>query len=179
MGWIRWGVALLLLALVPATSAVARPSLIPMPVSVAWHDGGFPITARTVVEGHGDAASTATYLSQALSLERIKGLKGTKGGPSRIRLMLVPDTVIAGQEAYRLTVSRNEIRIQASHPSGLFYGAQTLRQLVTRTSSGSRTVPAVDISDAPRFRWRGLLVDVSRHFFGKPALLRIIDEMAA
>ena len=173
MGWVRWGVALLLLALVPATSAVARPPLIPMPVSVAWHDGRFPITARTVVEGHGDAASTASYLSQEL------GLKDTKGGASRIRLMLVPETVIAGQEAYRLTVSRNEVRIQASHPSGLFYGAQTLRQLVTRTARGSQTVPAIDISDAPRFGWRGLLVDVSRHFFGKPALLRIIDEMAA
>jgi hexosaminidase len=173
MGWVRWGVALLLLALVPATSAVARPSLIPMPVSVAWHDGGFPIAAGTVVEGQGDAASTAAYLARTLGLKR-----GQSGG-SRIRLVIVPASVIAGQEAYRLTVRRSAVRIEASHPRGLFYGAQTLRQLVTRASSGSLTVPAVDISDAPRFRWRGLLVDVSRHFFGKPALLRIIDEMAA
>jgi hexosaminidase len=172
MGRVRWGVLLLLLALFPANQAVAQPPLIPMPVSVAWHGGGFPITARTVVEGQGDAASTATYLSQAL------GLKESRGGASRIRLILVPDKVISGEEAYQLTVSRNEVRIRASHPRGLFYGAQTLRQLVTKTSSGSLTVPAVEIRDAPRFRWRGLLVDVSRHFFGKQALLPIIDEMA-
>ena len=173
MGWVRWGALLLWLALVPAHPAVARPPLIPMPVSVAWHDGGFPITAGTAVEGEGDAAPTAAYLSQAL------GLKGPHKGAARIRLVLVPATAIAGEEAYRLTVSRTAVRIAASHPRGLFYGTQTLRQLVTKAASGARTVPAVDISDAPRFAWRGLLVDVSRHFFGKPTLLRIVDEMAA
>ena len=172
MGGVRWGVLLVLLALFPARQADARPPLIPMPASVAWQGGEFPITVRTAVEGQGAAAPTAAFLARTL------GLKGSKGG-SRIRLILVSDKAIPGEEAYRLTVSGKEIRIQASNARGLFYGAQTLRQLVTRTSSGSRTVPAVDISDSPRFRWRGLLVDVSRHFFGKRALLPVIDEMAA
>ena len=173
MGWFRWGVWLLLLALTPVNPALAQPPLIPMPVSVAWHDGAFPITAATVVEGQGDAAATAAYVSQAL------GLKQNKRHGARIRLTLVPATLIPGEEAYRLTVRRDEVRIEASHPRGLFYGAQTLRQLITKNPGGARTVPAVDIRDAPRFGWRGLLIDVSRHFFGKPALLRIIDEMAA
>ena len=72
-----------------------------------------------------------------------------------------------------------EVRIEASDPRGLFYGAQTLRQLVTTGVRRPRSVPAVDISDAPRFRWRGLLIDVGRHFFGKQTLFKIIDEMAA
>ena len=173
MGWIPWGALLLLLAFLPPNPALARPPLIPMPVAVNWKVGGFQITSATVVQSEGDAASTAAYLSKAL------GLKRSTGNASRIRLMLVPETVIAGQEAYRLTATRTEVRIQASHARGLFHGAQTLRQLVTKTASGARTVPAVEIFDSPRFAWRGLLIDVSRHFFGKQTLLPIIDEMAA
>ena len=84
-----------------------------------------------------------------------------------------------GQEAYRLSVTPREIRIEASDPRGLFYGAQTLRQLVTKAPDGSLNVPSVEINDYPRFRWRGLLIDVARHFFGKEQMLQIIDEMAA
>jgi hexosaminidase len=112
-------------------------------------------------------------LSQAI------GLKSVKSRGPRIRLALVPRTTIAGEEAYHLTVRPGEVRIEASDPRGLFYGAQTLRQLVTTSASGVRTIPATEIRDAPRFRYRGLLIDVSRHFFGKETLLRIIDEMAA
>jgi hexosaminidase len=164
---------LLLLLVFTSFPAVAEtPPLIPMPVSVTWQDDAFPITANTAIDGKDDAAPTAAYLSQAL------GLTTGKGSASRIRLMLVSDKIIAGQEAYHLTVSHNEIRIEASHPAGLFYGAQTLRQLVTTATDGTRKVPSVKISDAPRFKWRGLLIDVSRHFFGKPTMLQIIDEMA-
>jgi hexosaminidase len=84
-----------------------------------------------------------------------------------------------GPEAYHLRAAGKEILIEASDPRGLFYGAQTLRQLVTSRADGVRTVPNVDIRDAPRFAWRGLLIDEGRHFFGKSTLLKIIDEMAA
>jgi hexosaminidase len=86
---------------------------------------------------------------------------------------------MAGPEAYHLRASGNEILIEASDPRGLFYGAQTLRQLIRAKTANVRSVPDVDITDSPRFRWRGLLIDVSRHFFGKPAILQILDEMAA
>lgn len=156
---------LLLFALIPA-AAGAAPALIPMPASMLEHDGEFRITGSTIVEGKGPAAPTAAYLTKAL------GLEGRKGN-SRIRLQLVKS--VQSPEAYRLRVSPKEIRIEASDARGLFYGAQTLRQLVTK----ERTVPAIDINDSPRFRWRGLTIDVARHFFGKDALLKIIDEMAA
>jgi hexosaminidase len=160
---------LLILALCfPAAAASANPALIPLPASVAWHAGSVPIAADTIVEGRGAAAPTAAFLVQAM------GLKNTGRGASRIRLSLVSPAKIAGPEAYHLRASGNEVLIEASDPRGLFYGAQTLRQLVTNGA-----VPNVDISDAPRFRWRGLLIDLGRHFFGKPTLLKIIDEMAA
>jgi hexosaminidase len=163
--------ALLLLCL-PVSAAVAHPALIPLPSSIAWRDGSVPIGRGTVVEGRGNAASTAAFLARKLGLEQ-----GAKG-PSRIRLSLVPKAEVPNAEGYRLRADGNQVLIEASDPRGLFYGAQTLRQLVTGDAT-SRSVPAVDISDAPRFRWRGLLIDLGRHFFGKPTLLEIIDEMAA
>jgi hexosaminidase len=172
----RISMALLLVALIsdgaPAAPA-ARPALIPMPTSIAWHNGEVDITAQTQVVGRRPASATAAYLSRDL------GLKGSKGGKSRIRLSLVAKEKMPGPEGYHLRVAADEILIEASDPRGLFYGAQTLRQLVTTGPGGVRTVPRVDIRDAPRFRWRGLLVDEGRHFFGKPTLLKIIDEMAA
>lgn len=161
----------LLTLLFPAGAALAHPSLIPLPSSVTWHDGVVPIEASTSVEGRGQAASTATFLANAL------GVKQGSHGASRIRLSLVSKAKIGNPEGYHLRASGSVVLIEASDPRGLFYGAQTLRQLITR-SGGQRTVPNVEISDAPRFRWRGLLIDEGRHFFGKPVLLKIIDEMA-
>src|SRR6476469_4435759 len=141
-----------------------------MPAAVAWHGGKVPITADTTVEGTGNAAATADYLAREL------GLKVGRGR-SRIRLSLVPSGKIANPEGYHLRATGGNISIEASDPRGLFYGAQTLSQLVS-TDSG-RSVPNVEITDEPRFKWRGLLIDEGRHFFGKQALFKIIDEMAA
>lgn len=171
----RFSIALILVALAAgnAISAPAsRPALIPNPTSVEWYDGKVAISADMVVEGRGKAASTAEYLAREL------GLKRGGHGSSRIRLFLVPASKIPNPEGYRLRATGNEVTIEASDPRGLFYGTRTLRQLVT-TASGASTVPSVVINDAPRFRWRGLLIDESRHFFGKSTLLRTIEQMAA
>src|SRR5437868_10043510 len=164
---------LTLLVFFMAASVGAAPSLIPMPSSVVWRQSSFPISGNTIVQGEGGAAATAAYLATSIGLVR------GKNGGSRIRLLIVPDRNLPGEESYHLSVTSREIRIEASHTAGLFYGAQTLRQLIATEPGGARVVPAVDISDAPRFRWRGLLIDLGRHFFGKPTLFKIIDEMAA
>jgi len=149
-----------------------RPALIPLPTSVTWHNGEVKLGAGTKIEGQGAAAPTAAFLSQSL------GIKPGKGA-GRIRLVLVPAGKMPGPEAYHLRAAGKDILIEASDPRGLFYGVQTLRQLVTAKANGVRTVPSIEIRDAPRFAWRGLLIDEGRHFFGKPTLLKIIDEMAA
>lgn len=158
-------VALFLLSLV-AVPASAAPALIPMPVSMTPHDGQFRIANSTIVEGKGKTAPTAAFLANSLGLK-----SGTRGS---IQLKLVPKSALPNPEAYRLSVTPREIVIEASDPRGLFYGVQTLRQLVE-----NRSIAAVDIRDEPRFKWRGLTVDVARHFFGKATMLKIIDEMAA
>src|SRR5258705_4299927 len=155
------GFAILLVLLLSGNTVSARPSLIPTPSSVTWTDGNLAFGADTVVDGRGKAASTAAFLAREL------GLRQGKRGASRIRLALVPAARIPSPEGYHLRSSDKSVLIEASDPRGLFYGAQTLRQL-----AADRSVPFADISDTPRFRWRGLLIDEGRHFFGKPALLK-------
>ena len=121
--------ALLIVAFLPAYAGAARPALIPLPSSVTWGEGDFSLRANTTVEGQGAAAATAAYLSKALGLK-----EGAPRGP-RIRLALVSETIVPGREDYRLAVARNVVRIEASHPEGLFYGAQTLLQLVAKRRS--------------------------------------------
>jgi hexosaminidase len=172
--FVRIAVALVFVGLAAQAGAAsaARPALIPLPTSVTWLDGEVRLTSGTKIEGVGAAEPTAAFLSQSL------GIKPGKGA-GRIRLDLVPAGKMPGPEAYHLRATGKEILIEASDPRGLFYGAQTLRQLVTAKADGIQTVPSVEIRDAPRFAWRGLLIDEGRHFFGKPTLLKIIDEMAA
>jgi hexosaminidase len=90
-----------------------------------------------------------------------------------------------GREGYRLTVDADGVRIEAADEAGIFYGRQTLRQLLPPSSFRRAPiadepwrVPHVRITDRPRFRWRGTLLDVARHFLPKADVLRFIDLMA-
>lgn len=85
-----------------------------------------------------------------------------------------------GKEAYHLTVNSDGVMIEAATPNGLFYGIQTLKQLMPSKPQqvGEIILPAVEIKDSPRFLWRGMHLDVSRHFMPKSFILKYIDYMA-
>ena len=89
-----------------------------------------------------------------------------------------------GKEGYTLNASSSGIIITANKPAGLFYGMQTLLQLLPKEIESSKTVdqtwtvPAVEITDYPRFAWRGIMLDVSRHFFTKKEVEEYIDQIA-
>jgi hexosaminidase len=90
-----------------------------------------------------------------------------------------------GPEGYRLTVDADGVRVEAADEAGLFYGRETLKQLLppdvyrkARISDEPYRVPFVQITDRPRFRWRGTLLDVARHFLPKADVLRFIDLVA-
>ncbi|GHH76448.1 beta-N-acetylhexosaminidase [Streptomyces sulfonofaciens] len=90
-------------------------------------------------------------------------------------------------EAYRVTVERHGVRIDGGGPAGVFWGAQTFRQLLGPAAfrrapvepGRAWSVPMVAIEDAPRFAWRGLMLDVARHFMPKDGVLRYLDLLAA
>lgn len=104
---------------------------------------------------------------------------GATGAPS-IRLA-IDGSVPGGEEAYRLTVSGDGVAIGAPAAPGLYYALRTLDQLVPMVpAAGARpSIAAVEIEDAPRFGWRGMHLDVGRHFFGVAFVKRYLDVMAA
>ncbi|GAA3451419.1 beta-N-acetylhexosaminidase [Dactylosporangium matsuzakiense] len=116
-----------------------------------------------------DAAGVGAYAAAAL------GLSLVADHPAPAVALLLTDRV-DGDEAYELEVAADGIVIRARTDAGLFYGVQTLLQL---TPAGEpRAVAGVRIVDAPRFAYRGAMLDVARHFFGVDVVLRFIDEIS-
>jgi|GEM_PF-1119546 len=171
-----------------ATSEAGKVSVIPRPVSAEYSEGFFTITPATLVIAEDKAATEAQKLIDTLAPAMGFRLKlATSSGPQDrvIRFELSDKLPQIGNEGYTLDVTAKSIVIRAAKPAGLFYGSQTLRQLLpasvfskTKVKGVTWKVPSVMITDYPRFKWRGLLVDPARHFIPKPDLLRFIDAMA-
>ena len=167
-------------------------SLIPRPSCVSFLPGSVEISAAATIAWSGTGAEAcAELLAQYLRPATGYKLPVVVGDASRKgTLQLVqtgdplPDDAGFYPEAYRLTSSGESIRLEAESAAGLARGIQTLRQLLPvgiyaatpRTQRWS--VPCVEIQDTPRFRWRGLHVDVSRHFFGVEDVCRFIELLA-
>ncbi|SEW29000.1 family 20 glycosylhydrolase [Luteibacter sp. 329MFSha] len=154
-------------------------SLIPMPAQVQRVPGHFRLDAMTtigVAAGDTQAKHVATQLQGWIRQARgitpaiVEG-KG-KGGIS-----LATVSTVKGREAYTLDVDGNGVRIAANDETGLFYGAVTYWQLLTDPAA-QNGVPGVHIVDAPRFEWRGLMLDSSRHFQSVSDIEHLLDQMA-
>ena len=162
--------------------------LIPQPRSVVAGSGEVRLTARSRLyagdgtEGVGNWLRTA--LQQATGLPLHEGREFDDACDDGIGLQLDP---ALGPEEYRLVSDSNGVLIEGGSPAGVFWGAQTLRQLLGPDAyrkaplDRDRTwsVPYLTVQDAPRFRWRGLMLDVARHFMPKEGVLRYLDLMAA
>ncbi|MFL4904438.1 beta-N-acetylhexosaminidase [Streptomyces sp. MMS24-I2-30] len=165
--------------------------LIPAPLTAGAADptGDFVLDGTTVIDAGPGTEGTARWLRGTLGAATGFALPPGDGADSgALRLRIRPDeTVRLGPEGYTLHVDRNAVTLSGGGPAGVFWGAQTLRQLLgpdafrrAPLDPGHRwTVPATDVEDAPRFRWRGLLLDVARHFTAKEGVLRYLDLMAA
>ncbi len=167
-----------------------RNSLIPLPVSLKEDNGNFTLKNTTVIElaaNNEDAKRVAGYLSNHLSGATgytipVKAMSAS--GTSGNILLSIANDASLGSEGYHLNVSPAGVSITANKPAGLFYGMQTLLQLLpkeivskTAVKNISWTIPAVNITDYPAFGWRGLMLDVSRHFFTKQEVKDFIDNM--
>jgi len=162
----------------PPPPAPSPLSLIPQVASLRVLPGRFVLTAQVplvVPAGDASARTSAQWLADRLRHDRGLSLKlaGTADGPA---VRFVRDPSIAGDEAYRLDVTPTGATIAARTDAGLFYGAVTLWQAVT--SAPGTALPAMHIDDAPRFAWRGLMLDSARHFQSVAEVERLIDQMA-
>ena len=169
--------------------------LIPQPVSVERQPGMFRLRqgmAIVVSPGSPEARYAADYLAHALAPATGWQLKTSESAHASVRrnaivLALTPPPPPASahpEGAYDLTVTPRGVLIESPTPAGLFYGVQTFLQLLPPAIESAKRVdaawsaPCVRIADYPRFAWRGLMLDVSRHFFPKDFVESYIDRMA-
>lgn len=163
------------------------PSLIPLPAKVVMGSSAFVLRPTTCLVGSSATQSVAKQFQIALSPATgyklpIVADPGTTMNPIFLNL----DTKLGlGSEGYRLKVTEKEIRITAEKNAGLFYGLQTLRQLLptgiysrTKVAGQGWTVPVCEIEDSPRYSWRGLHLDVSRHFYSVSFIKEYLDWLA-
>ncbi|MFI6322934.1 beta-N-acetylhexosaminidase [Nonomuraea sp. NPDC050556] len=153
--------------------------IVPKPVTHEALPGHFVLDSGTALVADPALSEVAAWLRGELSPVTGGELPPGRPGPGTITIGLddLPP------EAYRLTAGPGGVAIDAGGAAGAFYGAQTLRQLLPPTAyrkawSGPLTLPAVRIEDAPRFGYRGVILDVARHFMTKADVLRFIDLMA-
>ena len=162
-------------------------AIIPEPVQIVKNSGTFVLPARVLVtaSGAGQVQQVVNVLKEKLKVTGAGFEMAAKGVSPTILLTLnsKSDNMI-GKEGYRLHVTRKNINLTANEPAGLFYGLQTLFQLFPKEIESTTpvknikwTVPCVQITDYPRFEWRGLMFDVTRHFFTKEDVKHYIDDM--
>ena len=169
--------ALPLWPLLRAPAAGARPRVsFQAPQQVTWGEGAFRMPAKllytTDLDGR-DKADLAAWMQRAADgFFPASFAEASDGDMPALELLRTGD---GAPESYRLDVSRTKIMLTAPDAAGLFYGLQSLAQLAVHHG---RRIPAVTIVDAPRFGYRGFMLDVSRHFRDKEFVERQLDLMA-
>ncbi len=174
-----------MLALLAASLVLQAPaelgSLIPKPASMSMREGSFRLSELTRIQYDRDLNSIANRLINDLS-KKIEapinvGLPSS-ATPSKITLHLDSKMTSLGPEGYSLDIARTEIKITGMTQAGVFYGTQTLRQMLNGKSGRSISLPSTGIIDSPRFKWRGMHLDVSRHFFTIKEIKKYLDYLA-
>lgn len=167
---------------VNAQETASKFPLIPYPAQLTAGEGSFTITSKTAIVNAGAFNTEAYALKDLLR----KGL-GTPVEVSKIKkaraINLVYDASITTPEAYRMSVTKEQVVVRAKDPAGVFHAVETIRQLLpVGVEAGvvqkQLSLPVVAIEDAPVYEWRGMHLDVSRHFFSVSYLKKFIDRMA-
>ena len=158
---------------------ILAQSVIPVPLKMEQGTGSFLLSEKTKLYTNlqgGEAELWEKYL-KALPVQLKEARK--KDRKQMLFLLITPkNTQLPSPESYTLSVTSQRIEIRATSGAGLFYGMQTLLQLMQPASTGSYSVPSVEIEDTPRFAYRGLMLDVSRHFSTKEFIKKQIDALA-
>ncbi|HVU55981.1 MAG TPA: family 78 glycoside hydrolase catalytic domain [Puia sp.] len=164
-------------------------SVIPYPVAATTTGGRFVIDGKTEIVREakgklfeGEEQFLRNMLRGYLGMSAAIGGTRPSAGKGGHKIILREDASVREEEGYRLSVNARQIVLSASHGAGMFYAVETLRQLlpaeVENGHGTSLSVAGVDISDHPKYAWRGMHLDVSRHFFSIDYLKKYIDMLA-
>ena len=167
------------------TSSAQKPAIIPIPTEASYPAGKFTLPTSISISGPSDPQMKVAYATLVGKLKVATGrpVSLKSAGSATIQLQLVSNTKL-GAEGYDLQVNSTGVKIKANKLAGLFYGIQTLYQLLPKeiesksVAKGMKwTIPYAQITDTPRFAWRGQMFDVARHFFSKEDVKKFIDDM--
>ncbi|MHA1487707.1 MAG: beta-N-acetylhexosaminidase, partial [Promethearchaeota archaeon] len=158
-------------------------------MKVSLNDGAFLLSQKTTIKVDLPSIRNGEYLKQVLSSQYGLNLVFEESSQNNERknsiiLKTSNEKELNNSEKYSLIVSRENITISATTSIGVFYGIQTLLQLIPHKAisgdkiSSETSIPCVSIEDFPRFKWRGFMLDEARHFFGKKQVKKILDLMA-
>jgi hexosaminidase len=164
-------------------------NIIPIPAEIEEQPDSFFLEPETVILSDSENRWNAEYLHDLLAAPTGFPFQIMIGGHEEpagcIFLRLNPEAEPLGDEGYRLEASPESVTIEAATSKGIFYGIQTLRQLLPVEIESRQPVPGMDwcipsvsIVDRPRFTWRGFMLDEGRHFLGKETVLQMLDLMA-
>ncbi|GAB3637730.1 family 20 glycosylhydrolase [Hymenobacter arcticus] len=169
-----------------ATASPAGIAVIPQPVRLVPGTGRFAITPETKIYV-GPKNDELRRIGQSLSAEIARATGVTppvvaaapgKQQASAIYLTLTQPVDTLGTEGYTLSVQPARVVLAARQPQGLYLGTQTIRQLLPAQRTAGASLPAVEVADKPRYSWRGMHLDVSRHFFPVEFVKQYIDYLA-
>lgn len=171
----------LLFATVISSYSIGQHAIIPQPESYQAGSGQFLLTGSTkFFLTENDAVElgglTAWFRS---ALNKIGFSTDDKFTNFIVISLLKGNEILSSNEGYRLHITSSEIKLSANTPAGIFYGMQSLLQMLpVQATGGVAAIPASTIADYPRFGWRGLMLDVSRHFFTVDEVKAYLDLMA-
>lgn len=169
-------IAFLFGVLLAFTQTVNQYSIIPVPNKIYPEKGFFKLDQKTVV-----AASSALNSDANIFVGLINEMYGLKlkiyDEPTKINFIRLKHNPKLKADAYSLVVTSSNVEIIGGD-NGVFYALQSLLQLVSTDSLGNLRIPCVQINDESRFQWRGMHLDVSRHFFSKEFVKKYIDYLA-
>ncbi|HET7361569.1 MAG TPA: family 20 glycosylhydrolase, partial [Salinimicrobium sp.] len=169
----------------PKEMAEPEIMVIPKPKSVNMLEGNFQFSENTVFVVNNDRQKEiAKLLIDKFNSVAGWDLKTVNKSPDKNYILFKENKELPG-EGYILYVSDEKISIEASTGSGFIYALETIRQLLPpeieskeKITNVSWSIPNLEIEDEPRFEWRGLMLDVARHFFEKEYILNTIDRLA-
>jgi len=165
-------------------------SVIPEPANVTIREGNFTLTEQTKIESDPKLKDVTEYfknlISPATGFNLVESdLKTGLTKSNTIYLELTEELGNLGEEGYCLRINQKRILLTANKPIGIFYGIQTIRQLLPieierkeKLSDIEWIIPSVEIRDSPRFSWRGYMLDEGRHFLGKDVVKHLLNLMA-
>ncbi|MFW9874080.1 MAG: beta-N-acetylhexosaminidase [Candidatus Thorarchaeota archaeon] len=164
--------------------------IIPEPVYLIFSDREFTLTENTIIQSNQKLLNISDHLKNFLFPPTgfnlsIKKVENITTNDNTINLILINKNNQLGSDGYRLKITPHRINISARKPAGVFYGIQTLRQLLPleiESKIGVENIkwklPCLKIEDYPRFPWRGYMLDEARHFHGKEIVKKLLDLMA-